>query len=197
MAISSNRAVSLGAINTGLAATSTATPVALGVATATSVNKLTITQPATSATLTIPDGVTLNAGAGGTLGSNAFTSTAYATAASPTFTGTATAANLTSSGFVADSGYNYQVPSTGFTITMANGNYHLILDPAGTLATGTITMCPAPVDGQMVDIKITQIITALTIAGNSGQSVKGNPTSAAVGSSFTGIYRATNTTWYF
>lgn len=98
---------------------------------------------------------------------------------------------------VADSGYNYQVPSTGFTITMANGNYHLIVDPAGTLATGTITMCAAPVDGQVVDIKISQIITALTVAGNSGQSVKGNPTSAAVGSSFTGIYRATNTTWYF
>lgn len=106
-------------------------------------------------------------------------------------------ASLATGTFVADTGYNYQVPSTGFTITMANGNYHLILDPAGTLATGTITMCAAPVDGQCVDIKISQIITALTVAGNSGQSVKGNPTSAAVGSSFTGIYRATNTTWYF
>lgn len=41
------------------------------------INKVTITAPATSATLTIPDGVTLNAGAGGTLGSNAFNSTAY------------------------------------------------------------------------------------------------------------------------
>lgn len=49
----------------------------IGVATATSVNKVTITQPATGSTLTIPDGITLNAGAGGTLGSNAFTSTAY------------------------------------------------------------------------------------------------------------------------
>jgi hypothetical protein len=32
------------------------------------INKVTITQPATGSTLTIPDGVTLNAGAGGTLG---------------------------------------------------------------------------------------------------------------------------------
>jgi hypothetical protein len=53
-------------------------------------NKVTITQPASGAILTIPDGVTLNAGAGGTLGSNAFTSTAYAPLASPTFTGTVT-----------------------------------------------------------------------------------------------------------
>lgn len=45
---------------------------ALGIATATSINKVVITAPATSATLTIPDGVTLNAGAGGTLGAAAF-----------------------------------------------------------------------------------------------------------------------------
>lgn len=62
----------------------------LGAAVATTVNKVTITQPATGSTLTIPDGVTLNAGAGGTLGSNAFTSTAYATAASPALTGPVT-----------------------------------------------------------------------------------------------------------
>lgn len=186
---------------------------ALGAATATTINKVALTQPATGSTLTIADGKTLTAsnsviftavdgstlaiGAGGTLGSNAYTSTAYATAASPTLTGTTTAANLTTSGAVADSGYSYQTPSTGFTITMGNAVYHLVLDPAGTLTTGTITMCAAPVDGQMVDIKISQIITTLTVAGNSGQLVKGNPTSAAVGSSFTGIYRATNTTWYF
>lgn len=197
MGISSNRAVSLGAINTGLATTSTATPVTLGVATATSVNKLTITQPATSATLTIPDGVTLNAGAGGTLGSNAFTSTTYAPAASPTFTGTATAANFSSSGLVADTGYSYQAPSTGFTITLGNTTWHTIIDPAGTLATGAITMPAAPVDGQIVDIRFTQIVTALTINPNSGQSVKGSPTSTAVGAQYTAIYRATGTTWYF
>lgn len=54
------------------------TPV-LGVATATSINKVTITQPATGATLTIPDGVTLNAGAGGTLGTGAFQPTGATT----------------------------------------------------------------------------------------------------------------------
>lgn len=45
--------------------------------TTTTINKVTITAPATSATITIPDGTTLNTGAGGTLGSNAFNSTAY------------------------------------------------------------------------------------------------------------------------
>lgn len=67
-------------------------------------SKLTLTNPATAATLTIADGKTLISsntltltatdgstlaiGGGGTLGSNAYTSTAYAPLASPTFTGT-------------------------------------------------------------------------------------------------------------
>jgi len=79
------------------------TPV-LGVATATSINKITFTQPATSATLTIADGKTLTAsntitftatdgatlaiGAGGTLGTGAYATIAnYAPLASPVFTG--------------------------------------------------------------------------------------------------------------
>lgn len=40
------------------------------------INKVTITQPATGATLTIPNGTTLNTGTGGTLGSAAFTAAA-------------------------------------------------------------------------------------------------------------------------
>jgi hypothetical protein len=94
---------------TGLAVFATSpvlTTPTIGVATATSVNKVAITAPATSATLTIAngktltasnsltftgtDGSTLNVGAGGTLGSNAYTSTAFAPLASPTFTGTVT-----------------------------------------------------------------------------------------------------------
>lgn len=49
-------------------------------------------------TLTATDGSTLAIGAGGTLGSNAYTSTAFAPIASPTFTGTATTPALTVSG---------------------------------------------------------------------------------------------------
>lgn len=40
------------------------------------INKLTLTQPATGATLTIPDGTTLNTGVGGTLGAMAFSTDA-------------------------------------------------------------------------------------------------------------------------
>jgi hypothetical protein len=51
-----------------------------------------------SLTLAGTDGSTLNVGSGGTLGSNAFTSTPYAPLASPTFTGTVTIPTLSVTG---------------------------------------------------------------------------------------------------
>ena len=93
----------------------------IGIATATSINKVVITQPATSATLTIPDGVTLNAGAGGTLGSNAFTSTAYAPINNATFTGTfATAAGAIGNAALANSAVaNLSGTNTGDQTTVS------------------------------------------------------------------------------
>lgn len=87
----------------------------LGAATATSINNLTITQPASGATLTIPNGVTLNAGAGGTLGSNAFTSTAFVPQTT-TVNGQALSSNVTLS--LASSDFANQ----GTTTTVLHGN---------------------------------------------------------------------------
>ena len=82
----------------------TLTTPTIGVATATSVNKVAITAPTNGSTLTIADGKTLtasnsltltgtdastlNIGTGGTLGTNAYTSTVFAPIASPNLTGT-------------------------------------------------------------------------------------------------------------
>ena len=95
-----------------------------------------------------------------------------------------------------DQSFNYQTPTTGFSITIGNNISTVILDPAGTLATGTITMPAAPVNGQKVTVSSSQIITALTVNGNTGQTITNAPTSAAAGIGFTYIYRVTNTTWY-
>ena len=106
--------VSTAAANNGVTATwatNTTTPaltIGLGAITPTSVNGLTLAAQTTGFTVaggtTTPktltvnnslglsgtDGSTLNIGGGGTLGTNAYTSTAYAPLASPTFTGTVT-----------------------------------------------------------------------------------------------------------
>jgi hypothetical protein len=92
--------------------------------------------------------------------------------------------------------YDYQVSTTGFSYTFAAGTTVLVMNPAGTLATGTITMPAAPVDGMTISFSSTQIITALTVNGNTGQSIVGAPTSLTAGSAATFVYRLSNTTWY-
>lgn len=96
----------------------------------------------------------------------------------------------------ADQSYSKQTPTTGFSITIANNISTLILDPAGTLATGTITMPATPIDGQNVRFTTSQIITALTVSANSGQSIVGAPTTLALGQGAAFIYVLSNTTWY-
>lgn len=88
------------------------------------------------------------------------------------------------------------VPTTGFTNTIANTTSYYILEPAGTLATGTLTMPASPVNEQVVTIASTQIITALTHSPNTGQTLKGALTTIAVDGNASWIYRTANTTWY-
>jgi hypothetical protein len=93
--------------------------------------------------------------------------------------------------------YDYQVLTTGFSYTFATGTTTLIAQPAGTLATGTITMPGSPADGMVVTFMTTQEITALTINGNTGQSIGGSQVALmAANSSLSFIYRLSNTTWY-
>lgn len=93
--------------------------------------------------------------------------------------------------------YDYQVLTTGFNYTFAAGVQLLLAVPAGTLATGTVTMPASPVDGMNITITSTQQITALTVNANTGQSiVGGGATLLSAGGSQTFVYRLANTTWY-
>jgi hypothetical protein len=92
--------------------------------------------------------------------------------------------------------YDYQAPSTGFSYTFAAGVNVLVMNPAGTLATGTITMPASPADGMTISFSSTQTITALTVNANTGQSIVRKPTSFGAGSAMTFVYRLSNTTWY-
>lgn len=75
--------------------------------------------------------------------------------------------------------YAYNVPVTAFSLTFANNQAWFILNPAGTLATGTITMAPNPSDGQRECVSDSQIQTAITFTANAGQTVVGAPTAEA------------------
>lgn len=69
-----------------------------------------------------------------------------------------------------------QTPTTGFTIAAAAGVTQLVLNPAGTLATGTVTFPPNPGDNQPFSLMTSQTITALTANTSDGNSINGAPT---------------------
>jgi hypothetical protein len=96
---------------------------------------------------------------------------------------------------------NLYVPGTGFNITVptpVSNDQWMLLQPAGTLATGTITLplnTGVP-DGTTVLITTTQEITSLTLALNGATAIFGGVTSLAAGTA-TAIrfYQPTNS-WY-
>jgi hypothetical protein len=96
---------------------------------------------------------------------------------------------------------NLYVPGSGFNITVptpVSNDQWMLLQPASTLATGTITLplnTGVP-DGTTVLITTTQEITSLTIALNGATAIFGGVTSLAAGTA-TAIrfYQPTNS-WY-
>ncbi len=92
--------------------------------------------------------------------------------------------------------YDYQVLTTGFTYTFAAGTQVLVINPAGTLATGFITMPAAPSDGMTITFSSSQQITALTLSGNTSQSIVGAVTFLPAKTGVSYVYRLANTTWY-
>lgn len=97
---------------------------------------------------------------------------------------------------VADQSKSVQIPTTGFTITVANATQSLILNPAGTLAAGTITMPATPIDGQEVRFSSTQTVTALTVSPNAAQTISNAPTTIAPGQGYGYIYHLATTNWF-
>lgn len=98
---------------------------------------------------------------------------------------------------MADQSYSLQVPTTGFSITIADNISSLLLNPAGTLATGTVTLPATPINGQIIRIASSQIITTLTISPNSGQTMANAfVTTLGAGSGKGFIYNLSGTTWF-
>lgn len=88
------------------------------------------------------------------------------------------------------------VPITGFTTTVSNTTNILVLEPTGTLATGTITMPASPVDGQVVRIVSTQIVTALTHNPNTGQTLKAPLTTIGANGFGSWVWKQSTSSWY-
>jgi hypothetical protein len=87
------------------------------------------------------------------------------------------------------------VPLTGFAITIGAGVSQYLINPAGTLATGTFTMPEAPQEGQELSIGSTQTQTAVTFTANTGQTFAVAAPSALV-AKVSVKFRYLSTVWY-
>jgi len=93
------------------------------------------------------------------------------------------------------------VPTTGFLISLPTPTTQalwVLLQPAGTLATGTITLPlnTGVADGTEILITTTQTITALTVAGNGATAVSGAPTTLQGGAATRLRWYAATNSWY-
>lgn len=96
---------------------------------------------------------------------------------------------------------NLYTPGAGFNVTVptpVSEQQWMLLQPAGTLATGTITLPlnTGTPDGTQLLVTTTQIITAFTLALNGAAAAFGAPTTLTANAFFTmRFYQATNS-WY-
>jgi hypothetical protein len=72
-------------------------------------------------------------------------------------------------------GTQFVQPTTGFSITIDNAVETFFIDPAGTLASGTITMPSAPPQLQFVRLYSSANINSLTLNANVGQTISNQP----------------------
>lgn len=88
----------------------------------------------------------------------------------------------------------YTTPSSAGTVTVnSNGYVSLVLNPAGTLATLTVTFPSSPSDLDVVEMSCSQIVTTLTMNGG---TINGALVSLAVGGSGRWRYNSDASTWF-
>lgn len=96
---------------------------------------------------------------------------------------------------------NVYTPGTGFNVavpTPVAAQQWMLIQPAGTLALGTITLPlnTATPDGTEVLITTTQQITAFTLAGNGAAAAYGAPSTLAAEDFFRMRFVASTNSWY-
>jgi len=98
-------------------------------------------------------------------------------------------------GGLADASFSSQTPTNGFAITVGNGCSTLQLTPAGTLASGSVTMPSGPVNGQWLLVASTQTISTITFSPASGQTILNAPTSLPAGVEVAFQYQSGSSRW--
>lgn len=91
----------------------------------------------------------------------------------------------------------YQAPLTGFTLALTVAQSAVSLNPAGTLAAGTVVMPATGFDGKTMTLFSTQAISSLTLSTtNSATFVPAAVTSLSANSPVGYVYDLSNNQWH-
>lgn len=93
-------------------------------------------------------------------------------------------------------GYQLNIPLTGGSVTIADHIGTEILNPAGTIATLTVTLPANPKDGQICRITSSQTVTALTLNASAGKTYSGTVTTITADAPLAFQYQASGLNWY-
>jgi hypothetical protein len=101
-------------------------------------------------------------------------------------------------GAQADQSYYKPAETSGFVVTYANNQTTIIIEGSvATLASGTVKLPPAPIDGQIARLACGVSITTLALQPNNGQALRTPSTSAcAPGTGHAWMYTAASASWY-
>jgi hypothetical protein len=96
-----------------------------------------------------------------------------------------------------DTGYQYSAATANFNDTVGASVSRVIYNPAGTLATGTLTLPAGNVEAKVVTVSSTQTITAFKVNPSVGTTLvpSANVTLSA-GTSVSYFYHLAETKWY-
>lgn len=92
-------------------------------------------------------------------------------------------------------GYYKSIPAAAFTFTFATNQAIAAFDPAGTLATGTVTLATNPSDGSEQCVFTTAAITALTVSAGTGATISDAVTTLAANAKVCYLYGSSNAVW--
>ena len=95
--------------------------------------------------------------------------------------------------------YSYQQPPNAATLVASTGLGEFVIDPLAELASLTVVLPAAPVDGDVFYLTVSQTIDALTVTAAAGQSIsaaKAGPVAFGAGGTLRFKYVAGITTWF-
>lgn len=97
-----------------------------------------------------------------------------------------------------DPAWNRQNLANATNYPMNNLDWHLVITPQTSFTTLTVTMPPAPVDGQMISIRTSAAVSSTFTLAAPGKTIAGYTAGAlAAGQLLDGYYIAADNTWYF